>query len=131
MPTETPRGETHSEVMHLLGGLLRHHLGCFLWAGAGLGAGLGFGVFAALLGYSLFPNMMLPTRTLVAPTSIFDRWENTYRPMVMSPEKCRAEHWDMMCFTVFTVSSGGRPCLPAANMRHTDRDQLGLCVRRM
>lgn len=38
---------------------------------SGLGAGLGLGVLAALLGYSLFPNMMLPTRTLVAPTSIY------------------------------------------------------------
>lgn len=42
---------------------------------SGLGAGLGLGVLAALFGYSLFPNMMLPTRTLVAPTSIY-RWED-------------------------------------------------------
>lgn len=36
--------------------------------------------------------------------------------MVMSPEKCRAEHWDTMCLTVFTVSSGGRPCLPTTHI---------------
>ncbi len=35
--------------------------------------------------------------------------------MVMSPKKCRAEHWDTMCFTVFTVSSGARPCLPTTH----------------
>lgn len=36
--------------------------------------------------------------------------------MVMSPEKCNAEHWDTMCFTVFTVSSGGKPCLPSTHI---------------
>lgn len=65
-------------------------LDVFSGLGAGLGAGLGFGVFAALLGYSLFPNMMLPTRTLVAPTSIFDRWENTHVSM-------ETDTWDVNC----------------------------------
>lgn len=46
--------------------------------------------------------------------------------MVMSPENCRAEHWDTMCFTVFTVSSGGRPCLPTTNIHHTIGKQLML-----
>lgn len=41
---------------------------------SGLGAGLGFGVLDALLGYSRLPNIILPTRTLVAPTSIYSRW---------------------------------------------------------
>lgn len=27
----------HSEVLHLLGSLFRHHLGCFLWAGSWAG----------------------------------------------------------------------------------------------
>lgn len=46
--------------------------------------------------------------------------------MVMSPEKCSAEHWDKMCLTVFTVSSGGRPCLPGTNVLLTLSAQLTL-----
>lgn len=45
----------------------------------------------------------------------------------MSPEKVRAEHWDTMCFTVVTVSSGGRPCLPA-DQGHMVRAHLRVCV---
>lgn len=51
-------------------------LDVFSGLGAGLGAGLGFGVLAALLGYSLLPNIILPTRTLVAPTSIYNTQEH-------------------------------------------------------
>lgn len=46
---------------------------------SGLGAGLGFGVLEALLGYSRLPNIILPTRTLVAPTSICDRRMDGWR----------------------------------------------------
>lgn len=48
--------------------------------------------------------------------------------MVMSPRNCRAEQWDLMCLTVSTVSSGGRPCLPATHTHTTQAAVSGCCL---